>query len=408
MLLKLKNMIVQRHLWIIILCLYVGCGSQTARDAIDLLDAGAALDNPRTFDLGEIVQQIEFIPLQSDGPESLVGGRISHLTESKNVWYVAEMGKSVKLFDKTGRFIGKRGIIGRGPDEFLGITNAVADWETDNLYLQGGAVSHNWIFAYDPAGKIFARADTVSASLGGMMAFNEGHLVLWKRRSPFQPVSEPDAKESVLEIWNSGLESAGKVYASDREVIPDVFLPRSFLSLQEGFISDNGRFLFVYETLADTIFRYGNKTLSPAYIVAMGNHTPSDNAFGKSPAVRWSKNFRLVSSMMEGDRFVFVGTKSFDGYEPGGITIIEDLLIFDKRDSSGGFSAVGPDGKPDLRFDGVRFFPCYVRDNRLVGYMQAFDIVDNAAAISNPDLKALAATLKEDDNPVVMAAKLKE
>jgi hypothetical protein len=45
---------------------------------------------------------------------------------------------------------------------------------------------------------------------------------------------------------------------------------------------------------------------------------------------------------------------------------------------------------------------------KLTKYIQAFDIVDNHDAITNPDLKALAATLKEDSNPVIGIAKLKK
>jgi hypothetical protein len=40
--------------------------------------------------------------------------------------------------------------------------------------------------------------------------------------------------------------------------------------------------------------------------------------------------------------------------------------------------------------------------------MQAIDIVDNAEQITDPDLKALAATLTENDNPVIVVVKLKK
>jgi hypothetical protein len=74
----------------------------------------------------------------------------------------------------------------------------------------------------------------------------------------------------------------------------------------------------------------------------------------------------------------------------------------------GGFSATGgPDGKPGLFIDGVKLTPMYVRDNRLVGVMQALDIVDGAGRITRPDLKELAAGLREDNNPVIVVATLK-
>jgi hypothetical protein len=82
--------------------------------------------------------------------------------------------------------------------------------------------------------------------------------------------------------------------------------------------------------------------------------------------------------------------------------------LFDRREDYAGFTTLGPDGSEGLFLDGVRFQPAYIRDNQLVGYMSALDIVDNAESITNPDLKALAATLKEDNNPVIITAKLKK
>lgn len=39
--------------------------------------------------------------------------------------------------------------------------------------------------------------------------------------------------------------------------------------------------------------------------------------------------------------------------------------------------------------------------------MQAIDIVDNTDVIANPELKTIAAAMKEDDNQVIVIAKLK-
>jgi hypothetical protein len=66
----------------------------------------------------------------------------------------------------------------------------------------------------------------------------------------------------------------------------------------------------------------------------------------------------------------------------------------------------GAENEPGLFAGGIAFKPMYVRDNRLVGCMQALDIVDGADRITDPRLKALAATLKEDSNPIIIIAQL--
>jgi hypothetical protein len=55
---------------------------------------------------------------------------------------------------------------------------------------------------------------------------------------------------------------------------------------------------------------------------------------------------------------------------------------------------------------GIAFKPMYIRDNRLVGCLQAFDIVENADRVTIPRLKELAATLKEESNPVIVIVRL--
>ncbi len=42
------------------------------------------------------------------------------------------------------------------------------------------------------------------------------------------------------------------------------------------------------------------------------------------------------------------------------------------------------------------------------GDIATLDIVDNAGSITDPKLKEIAATLKEDDNPVIVVAELKK
>jgi hypothetical protein len=118
--------------------------------------------------------------------------------------------------------------------------------------------------------------------------------------------------------------------------------------------------------------------------------------------MRWSNRNFTVDNVWEGDRYFIVSATNL-------LQIQQPCrLIFDRRDLvSGGFSATGSDGKPGLFIGGIVFTPCYIRDNRIVGYMQALDIADGRDAITDPRLKALAAILKEDSNPVIVVASLK-
>jgi hypothetical protein len=106
-----------------------------------------------------------------------------------------------------------------------------------------------------------------------------------------------------------------------------------------------------------------------------------------------------VGNIYEGDRYILTIGKYPPSAKP---------LLFDRKEDYAGLSALGPEGNEGLFLDGIQFTPMYIRDNQLVGYMQAFDIVDNVEHITDPDLKALAATLPENDNPVIVVVKLKD
>ncbi|MDR0955213.1 MAG: hypothetical protein LBM20_07540, partial [Rikenellaceae bacterium] len=174
--------------------------------------------------------------------------------------------------------------------------------------------------------------------------------------------------------------------------------------------SDNGTSLLIKEPRNDTVFRYVDQaTLEPLFRVEMGDYFPADKLLDENQWIDGS----VVDDVMKNRR-----SSPFEKYNHGWVTAIYEgerylvveigsnkrgYCIFDKNDLIHGFWAKGL-----LSLDGIAFTPCYIRDNQLVGYMQAIDIVDNAEQITDPDLKALAATLTENDNPVVVVAKLKE
>jgi hypothetical protein len=138
------------------------------------------------------------------------------------------------------------------------------------------------------------------------------------------------------------------------------------------------------------------------YRFDMGSHTPPDEVFAEFPTVSWKDNFYITTKMWDADRYLFATVSG------GGEKNYSASLVFDRHDpAAGGFSALGPGGENGLFLDGVAFTPMYVRDNRLVGYMRALDIADGRDGITHPGLAPLAATIKEESNPVIVIAKFK-
>jgi hypothetical protein len=401
-----------RYFYVLLILLTAGCGVKTDDGKLLTLNIEKAMDNRQKFDLAEISDGIDFIALDDSRQESLLGD-IRLLSESRTGFYVKDDKSSVpvKLFDHTGQFVAARGRIGRGPDEFIFVNYMTVDYETDNLFLyvsDGGSV---YMFAYDSGGNLLART---SVELGNRnVTHYEGEIILLKSAPLHQGFfgyveeSTVGTKVPFLNLFSSELQHLKTLYVIDKgSGSRTIFTPpskqspiaRSTSIADRGVLSNNGKTLMVKEERGDTVFYYSSGALMPAFVLDFGKYTFPAEAFGLNPNASPGNGY-LTQKVLEGDKYLFV--------EALGREDERVQLIFDRRNPSKCFSTIGPDGKLGLNVGGVKFTPMYIRDNRLVGYMQAFDIVDNAAAITNPDLKALAATLKEDSNPVIVVAKLK-
>jgi hypothetical protein len=263
------------------------------------------------------------------------------------------------------------------------------------------------ILAYDAAGKVFAQS-AVKMSLTIMTVFRNDKLMTFVDRLRNDPAPKQGIKEPFINIYSSDLKHVGSV-DKYRNVAPIIYTRNGRPAfLQAGSLFDNGKTVLAYEALDDTVYYYNDDgTLSPAYILDLGRRSPPTEAFGADATVPWSRNFHTIMDIYESDRFVFVWAPNHDygDYFTNNLSI----FVFDRHNpGAGGFSAVKPNGKYGLLLDGIAFAPKYTRDNKLVGFMHALEIVDNAARITNPKLKALAATLKEDSNPVIVIVELKK
>ncbi len=378
--------------------LLMGCrNNDPLASRLLILDIKKAIDNKQPFSLDEITDKIEFIPLGNDNQESLVGD-IREIQESKSGFHIMDSPiNPVKIFDKTGKFIFTIGSIGRGPNEYLFAGGIVVNPSTDETYV---LTRPKGVIAYTSTGRVFARNDQIP---DGKISYYENRLFVLK--DPSDPLPEIGDTISIASIYFPDLRHESDVNA--------IYLGHSYARVgSEGtgtsarfighFVSNNGERVLMKLGRNDTLYLLKNNgSYEPSYKLEMGNYSPPAEMFeGISSLAEWGKYYS-VEQIFEGEKYIV-------GEVENGAFGAHDFLIFEKNHLSGGFTATGSDGRSGLFINGIRFTPCYVRDNRLIGYMQAIDIVDNAAAITHPGVKTLAATLKEDSNPVIVVAELKK
>jgi hypothetical protein len=385
--------------------LLIGCGGAATGEVLPTLDLAAAIDKPRVTDLAEIAADIEFVPLDDSMSDALVGN-ITEIAESKNFWYVREFGSNsapIKMFDRMGKFVATRGQIGRGPDEFNPLFTLTTDWGRDNLYLGGrnSGSSGNLMSAFDAAGNRFARYDSI---VGPQAAFHEERLITFSP-STTHSTPKPDTTRTLLHSFSPDIRLTGSLEGADRgsELIA-IPAQRMVFNVARSFLSNNGKDIFVKEGRSDTAYLYRNDmTLAPALVLDLGPYAIPAGAWGMEPTEGWDNRYRGINALWVGDRHIIVRAvaRVDNGFS-------NSLLVFDRDLDFGGFSAVGESGEAGLFLDGIAFAPMYIRDNRLVGYMQALDIIDNRDRVTQPELKALSATIREDSNPVIVIAELKK
>jgi hypothetical protein len=374
------------------------CDDQRKDGKLTILNVEAAIEDQRPLDISEIIDRTEFFALAGQTKESLIGDILS-INESETGFFIFhDIESSIKVFDKTGMFISSKGTIGRGPNEYLFLRGITVDHSNDNTYVMTRDGS---IIGYDHADKMFTRNDSVP---DGDIVYHKGRLILLRRN--FGSLADNHiAKAPVIEIYTQNLlrESAINVqYKGNAVAAVGSFETGVSTVLVGQFMSDNGESLLVKQGRNDTVYVYkNNMSLEPAYKLEMGHYSPPAEMFEGLKSLEEWKKYYSVEQMFEGTKYIITEVAN-------GVFRARSFLVFDRRDPSGGVMATGVDGRSGFFIDGIKFTPCYIRDNRLVGYMQALDIVDNAASITNPELKALAATLKEDSNPVIVVAKLKK
>lgn len=379
------------------------------------LDLEAAIDNRRMFDLAEISKNIDFIPLDGSHRDGLVGD-IGSIVETKDKFYIRDNGREVllKVFDRDGKFLRTQGRYGRGPDEFMNASAFAVDYDRDILYMGGtlGDMSPV-VIAYDASGRQVVRNDSIS---GSRIAFFDDRLILSKESPASSDFGDnPDFKSSIgtkvplLEVFSPDLRHERTVEVTDRgngtiinDFVGENGRPGFMVMAGARYImSDNGNALLVKEARNDTVFHYAKGALEPAWLLDMGNYTVPADAFGVNSATKPGDGY-CIHSLYESDDYIFITARKVEGYS----TVAQ--MVFDKRNPSEGFSATdGTENKSGLFLDGRPFTPFYVRNNRLVGYISALGIVDGAEGLTNPRLKDIASSMKEESNPVVVVIELK-
>ena len=126
-------------------------------EKIDLTDHWA---NPQEVNLSTIADSIFYIPLET-APKALMSGDNAHLIRVEFLEHylvVYEENKTLKLFNRSGKYLLTFGNQGKGPGEYFQARDFVCDISKNRVYILDGNQSK--IIVFDFAGKLIDEIKT--------------------------------------------------------------------------------------------------------------------------------------------------------------------------------------------------------------------------------------------------------
>ncbi len=366
------------------------------------IDPRNFVDNKIT--LSEIANDIKYIPLDNRFPIGIT--YTLRITEEHIYLSIKEVG--IIQFDRNGKFVRKIGSRGKGPGEFRYGMSFTVDDLTENVYVLDPGI----VKVYSPGG-IFLRDILLKEYAGG---YGFGDLEIFNSLLFFPDyLSSGDSKYSWVFI-----DTLGHLVATKKNSVPPF---QSGIETQGSTYKFENK-LFYSNYFNDTIFSISsNLKNSGAYLFAQGNHRwPRERIDIESESI-----YRLFrhAGMFETNRFIVFVYAYLERYSyclidkktketflanryeetPGSNTKYKPCLI---NDLDGGMPLSG-----DIKYyseNEEEFITTLINPIDLKTYVASaeFKSIIPKYPDKKQELKMLANSLKETDNPILMMVRLKK
>ncbi len=338
----------------------------------------------------EIAEEINYIPLETNDTMLLRGVFISIGIEGIAVMHQAD--GRIFLFDSKGKAQGSISRKGGGPEEYVGMQQAVVDWKRNELFVLD---YKPYIKVYDLSGN-YKRTLSMPIKVRDreMYSYSDSHLVLFKE-VPDTEIGQADRDfapyQPIILLDKTTGETTTLPYTKNSNVS---------IRLSSGWVNNNAIYasginVYLSDVSSDTIYQlhpFGHK------VEPMTIRTPSVNSmdgerylFNLEGITDRYGFFRRTNKHIQGKASQYIQEWMYD-YQTG-----ETFLpIFKNQDYL------------SMKLDAHDLIHCHGEKNCLYAKLEAFELIE---ALKNDELdgelKTIAQELMEDDNPVLMIVKLR-
>ncbi|GHT22663.1 hypothetical protein FACS189430_04780 [Bacteroidia bacterium] len=387
---------------------FVVCFALNAQNLTYIDMAQAKFENKNAE---EIFKDFEIVPLETHKNGLLIPRASYYLTDK----YIIGMNflRNAYLFDrKTGAFIREISSYGRGPDEYEGLLyNQYGFDEENNILFAGVGNDKTWKCINIETNKVESIVHKPLPEKNNNENFSAYAPRLLKDSIYISFCNNTTGKNKTKLIVYGKNGTLIKKYPNHLEYNPGNSRDRPFY--YGIFYSYNGLTYFKEMNYNDTVFSVNEKAMSPHIVFKLGNKQPS---YYHQRNEAYNKGKYFINFVYESKSFIlFNFSYSAETMEVLGSTVLKrgftHTAYYDKKRKQVFISST-----PDLKESGgynisgipVRFYPMVINKNK-----EMLAKIDPAELIEYKDkieakYKDIFKNVQEDDNPVVIIAKLKE
>ena len=349
------------------------------------------------LNLSDYVVSLEYVPLETK-QECLIDRFPSFVV--LNEYIIATTQRQCFLFDRSGKFIREIGSVGRGPDEYSSTLGREAiNEKKQTVLMQGWDKRIEYSFNGNVTGSFLRVPETSSTT-----AYASDNILV----------------QGVLNYRGNAINQL--VFTDQEKIVDSIPNYQFFKSLDSnssgGFGGEFNFYryhddLYYKNMFNDTIFRIKDMKLHPVWVFDMGNyHLPRSIMANINTSREEIIKYNWMQNVFEADPFILFSLTR----ERGDSTFVYDkhksqVFVIQKELNLKGFYNNIDGGMPfwpthiNQKQEMVSFlYPYEMKEMLTNDYFKQKSINDNNAHLR---LKELLSKVNDEDNPVVVIAKLK-
>ena len=392
---------------ILISLFFAGCHSNSKLETIPVIDVGNVVGTGNILNLSDFADSIHYVKLNTT--ENNLITYASQFSYEDELFFFLDTESVVKLYNKDGTFKQNIGKLGQGPEEYPFCTGFDYFPGLNEILLHG---SQSFLF-YDLEGNFKRRIKLYENNT------NRRSISLYQKVLYFNPTTFV----SDITSWDNASYKF-LVFEDSLQIIKGLPNNKPFdkggkntrmPNIEDGVMYYYANSIVHYKPYEDTIFTIDKDLNIKEYMIF-------DYGKYKYSSMDLSKSI-IVSKIQESSGYLFLkfafgnlAPEPFEDYNDWGRKTINHFVcgIFDKKTRK--LTLLNQARKGELGFKndidgGPSFWPKYVnRNGEMVSYCQADEFIEAFEGKENiPDnVKEILKNLKDDDNPIIVIAKLKE